>query len=86
MKTYTVKKGDTLSKIAGTYKTSVNALKMANSHLVKNVNEIKVGWVLNIPEQVANDSERFEKIGVAFQKCLNDIQKLESYKELESLL
>lgn len=45
---YTVKKGDTLNKIASKkYTTSVKAIAEANN--IANVNLIKVGQVLNIP-------------------------------------
>lgn len=44
--TYTVKKGDTLSKIATKYKTTVNALAKLNN--IKNVNLIYVGQKLTI--------------------------------------
>ena len=44
---YTVKSGDTLSKIANAYKTTVNAIATANG--IKNVNLIHVGDKLKIP-------------------------------------
>lgn len=46
-KSYTVKKGDTLSGIAKKYNTTVNAIANANS--IKNVNLIYPGQVLSIP-------------------------------------
>lgn len=45
---YTVKAGDTLSKIAKTYGTTVADIQKKNSNLIKNVNTIKVGWKLKI--------------------------------------
>jgi GH25 family lysozyme M1 (1,4-beta-N-acetylmuramidase) len=44
--TYTVKKGDTLSKIAKKYKTTVNELVVKNG--IKNKNKIYVGQVLKL--------------------------------------
>ena len=46
-RSYTVKKGDTLSGIAKKYNTTVNAIANANS--IKNVNLIYPGQVLTIP-------------------------------------
>lgn len=46
-KTYTVKSGDTLHKIATKYKVTVAALAKANK--IKNVNLIRVGQKLTIP-------------------------------------
>ena len=47
---YTVKKGDTLSKIASQYHVSLAALEKANSQ-IKNFNVINVGQKINIPGQ-----------------------------------
>lgn len=44
---YTVKKGDTLSKIAKTYGTSVAQLQKWNS-IIKDPNKIQVGWKLRV--------------------------------------
>lgn len=49
VKTYTVKFGDTLSKIAKKYGVTVDAIAQANG--IKNVNLIRVGKKLIIPEQ-----------------------------------
>jgi LysM repeat protein/GH25 family lysozyme M1 (1,4-beta-N-acetylmuramidase) len=46
LKTYTVKRGDTLGKIASMYGTTVSTLATANG--IKNVNLIRVGQVLKI--------------------------------------
>jgi peptidoglycan DL-endopeptidase LytE len=48
---YVVRQGDTLSKIASTHKTTVEALKSANN--LKN-NRLKVGLELKIPSSVKN--------------------------------
>lgn len=45
---YIVQKGDTLSKIAKTYKTTVQALLNLNSDKIKNPNVIQVGWKLRV--------------------------------------
>lgn len=81
MEKYTVKKGDTLTLIALQFNTTVSAIKSANSTLIKDVNKIEVGWVLNIPTK--NDDTDIAK---ALNKCIDDIGKLDSYKELEKLL
>lgn len=46
---YTVKKGDTLGKIASAHNTTVSAIYEANRNLIKNIGLISVGWVLKIP-------------------------------------
>lgn len=46
-KTYTVKSGDTLTKIARTYKTTVAVLKRINA--IENANTIRVGQVIKLP-------------------------------------
>lgn len=94
---YTVKKGDTLYKIASKYSTTVSEIQKANPSIIKNPNLINVGWVLNIPskasEQVANTSKPSEqvakdysKIGKQVEQVLKDIENLESFKELEKML
>lgn len=46
---YTVKHGDTLTKIAHHYKTSVSSICRHNS-IIKDRNFIVSGWVLTIPD------------------------------------
>lgn len=49
---YMVQEGDTLSEISLGYYSSASywkELQKANSHLIKNVNQLKVGWKLRIP-------------------------------------
>lgn len=53
---YVVKQGDTLSKIASSYDTTVNAIASAND--ISNVNMIRVGQTLNIP---TNSQQKKEK-------------------------
>ena len=45
---YSVKRGDTLSKIAKRYGTTVVDLVNANKDLIKNPNIIRIGWILKI--------------------------------------
>jgi LysM repeat protein len=47
--TYTIKSGDTLAKIARTHKISLEQLLEANPRFKANPNRIRVGDVLNIP-------------------------------------
>ena len=44
--TYVVQKGDTLSKIAKKYRTTVKAIQALNPTLIKNVNYICTGWTI----------------------------------------
>lgn len=81
MTTYTVKKGDSLSKIAEKFGTTVTAIQKANSNKIKNVNDIRVGWVLKIPV-----SEDCEKIRTQFRTALKDVQNLSSVKKLKEML
>jgi LysM repeat protein len=50
-----VAKGDTFSKIAKKFGVSVDELKAANPQ-VKNIDKIKIGDQLTIPEPAASDS------------------------------
>lgn len=81
MAIYTVKKGDTLSKIAARYGTSVSALVSANG--IKNPNVIHVGQVIQIPVKSTRD---YEAIFKQVEKVVEDVEKLDSYKTLLSLL
>lgn len=47
---YKIKKGDTLSKIAKKYGTTVKAIQAANSEKIKNVNKIYAGDTIKIPQ------------------------------------
>lgn len=49
--TYTIKSGDTLSKIAKQFKTTAGALAQANG--IKNANLIRAGQTLVVPDVVA---------------------------------
>lgn len=77
MKTHTVKKGDTLSSIAKKYGTSVSTLVSLN--IIKDPNRIQVGQVLTV-------SKGSESLQTVLKTCLKDIEKLESFKKLSSML
>lgn len=89
-KTYTVKKGDTLSSIAMKQLGKANRYNeiMCLNGLKTTV--IKVGQVLKLPpkgsETVSDTSERYVKLGKQFEKALNDISKLDSVKTLCAML
>lgn len=93
-KSYTVKKGDSLSAIAAKYKTTVDAIKKANPDKIKNVNFIQIGWVLKIPVSntskpatpAAKPSKDYAAIGKQYEIALGDVQKLPSVKKLLSML
>ena len=78
MAVYMVKKGDTLSRIAKAHGTTVS--KLAKLNAIENVNLIRVGQLLTLPE----DSD--EAIGKQFRKCLKDVENLDSYKKLISMM
>ena len=85
---YTVKKGDTLSSIASKHKTTVTAIKNANPDLIKNVNIIRVGWVLKIPTSTysTGSSNSSADVSALLKKCVSDIQNLDSFKALSKLI
>jgi len=47
---YKIKSGDTLTKIAKAYNTTVKAIKAANPDKIKNVNKIYAGDIIKIPQ------------------------------------
>lgn len=79
--TYTVKKGDSLSKIAKAHGTTVNAIAKLNG--ITNVNRINVGQVLTLPGKPANSDAA---IGAAVKKCLAAVEQLPEFKELSDLI
>ena len=83
MATYTVKKGDTLSSIAQKFKTTVSAIQRLNPDKIKNPNLIVTGCVLKVPDTKTTD---YTALGKAVDKCLADIEKLSSFKEVTKLL
>ena len=79
MNKYIVKKGDTLSAIAKAHNTTVS--KIAKANAIADVNKIVVGQLLTIPE-----AKSYDAIGKQFEKCLEDIENLASYKKLISMM
>lgn len=82
--TYTVKAGDTLSAIAKKYNTTVAKLALLNN--IQNVNLIRVGQVLTVSERVSNPVPNDSELATALRNCLSDVEKLDSFKKLCSLL
>lgn len=94
MKKHIVVYGDTLTSISKKYGVSIETIMKANP-IIKDKNLIKVGWVLSIPsEVVSNPSETnskpsekdYEAIGKQVEKCMEDIEKLDSFKKLSEML
>ena len=83
MSAYEIKKGDTLSKIAKSHGVTVAAIQHVNKSLIKDPNKISVGWVIHIPDGKDKD---YNALGRKLEKCLRDIETLDSFKELERLL
>ena len=74
---HTVQRGETLTSIALQYGSTVNRIAEANN--IKNVNLIRVGQQLKIPIVAPT-------LKTALEQCLSDIEKLDSFKLLQSLL
>lgn len=81
---YTVQKGDTLSHIAKEYNTTVAALVAANG--IANPNKIFVGQVLNIPVADPDTNPDNNALYNAIVTCLDAIEDLPEFKQLEGLL
>ncbi len=79
MAKYTVKSGDTLSKIGAKYGVTVPELAKANG--IINPNLIKVGQVLIIPE-----TNPQADIKSALEACMDAVEKLPEFKALCKLL
>ena len=75
---YTVKKGDTLTAIATKHNTTVKAIQKLNPTII-NVNKIKVGQVITLPDNKTDSIE-------ALKKCLDAIENLAEFKALLKLL
>lgn len=75
--TYTVKAGDTLTKIAKRYGTSVSALVSLNG--IKDPDKIKTGQRIQIPAKEKDIPSIVENV-------LKDIENLPSFQELEKAL
>lgn len=83
MTKYTVKSGDTLWKIAKNYLGDGNKYKEIQKANGMNDTVIFPGMVLKIPSGKNNN---YEKIGIAFEKALDDVDNLESVKNLYKLI
>lgn len=83
MSAYEIKKGDTLEKIAKSHGVTVAAIQNVNKSLIKDINRINVGWVIQIPDGKDSDSSALGRVLI---KCLTEIESLDSFKELEKLL
>ena len=81
MKKHTVIPGDTLSQIARRFNTTVSAIVGANPNVIKDPDNILVGWVLNIP-----DNKDYNAIGQKVETLISKIEGLPEFKELEKLL
>ena len=80
---YKIKKGDTLTAISKQFGVTVSSIVEANKNTIKNPNLIEIGWILNIPDIKQAD---YNALGEAVEKCLGEIEKLNSFKELVKLL
>lgn len=79
---YIVRKGDTLSAIARSYNTTVDAIASANG--MRNPNYLQVGQVLHIPVKL--DKPTNNQLYNAIITCLEAIEALPEFKQLEELL
>lgn len=79
--TYTVKPGDNLTKIAERHNTTVEALVASNG--IQNKNFIRVGQVLQIP---GTNKPNNNQVYNALVTCLDAIEALPEFKQLEALL
>lgn len=88
MKTYTVKKGDTLWGIAQKYSVTVDNLVKWNN--IKNRNIINVGQILCVSdpakEKPAVKAKDYEAIGKQVEKTIAAIETLPAFKKLEDML
>ena len=78
--TYKVKLGDTLSKIAEKYGTTVEALVASNG--IKNKHLIFPGQVLKIPVKETIKPDAVDIIN----QCVNDIMALPTFKEFMEMI
>lgn len=76
---YRVRVGDTVTGIAKKFGVSVGALHEANKNIITNIHILQVGWVLKIPPVK-------QELKEALNQCLSDIEKLESFQNLKTLL
>lgn len=93
---HVVKSGDTLTKIAKTYNTTVSKLMEINADTITNKNVIRVGQIIRLPGSVsvtekpvtppAKPSKDYSKLGEAVYKCARKIATLPEFKAVEALL
>ena len=83
--TYIVRTGDSLTKIAKEFNTTVSAILKANPKII-NPDVIYAGTDLEIPVKNSENSKNYTEIGKQVEKCLNDIEKLDSFKKLSKML
>lgn len=76
--TYTVKSGDTLSKIAKAHGVTVDEIVKSNP-IIKDPNVIRVGWILNIPDKVVD-------VAGLLKECVKDVENLPSFKKLVGVI
>lgn len=82
---YIVRSGDNLSKIAKKFNTTVSAILKANPKII-NPDVIYAGTDLVIPVNNSENSKDYASIGKQVEKCLNDIEKLDSFQKLSKML
>lgn len=78
---YIVQKGDTLSQIAKTHGTTVTVIMEKNGHTVKNPDVIVPGMQLTLPDKI-----NYTALGKKVEACLDDIEQLDSFKEVLKIL
>lgn len=83
---YTIKKGDTLSKIAKQFGTTVTDIQKANSSIIKDVNKIQVGCTITIPTKTTTTMNNYADIGRLVVLALKEIENLDSVKKLKKLV
>ena len=85
--TYKIKAGDTLSAIASKFGTTISAIQKANPTKIKNINVIVAGDTIVIPtSSTTSKGKDYSAIGRQVEVCLKDIEKLESFKKLNSMI
>lgn len=84
MDEYIVRKGDTLSAIARSYNTTVDAIASANG--IRNPNFIQVGQTLRIPTKENTQPVKNNQVYNALVTCLDAIEDLPEFKQLEEIL
>lgn len=84
MAEYIVRKGDTLSAIARSYNVTVAELASANG--IRNPNFIQVGQTLRIPTKEGTKPTNNNQVYNALVTCLDAIEDLPEFKQLEALL